>query len=309
MATNSKLGEQVRETRERQGLSLRKLAKRARVAIATLIKLEEKGNARSDSIIRIAHALGRPPDEWLQLAGHEISAARVGDIVKQLQMETTTSSFRRMDPEKWFEHLEEELRIRKSGLMCVSITSRMSISTPALQKQTLKLLQDKLHFALVAPYPPIAPNMHARIPGLVNYYNRVFTWTLELAQQVQEWFPNAKQSVKVFTPVSPSEGFLLIPPPIRVNEIRPCFTKFSGTNEFKDPRYELGTYVRFGDGRPDQWVETYSGEGQMTENNEEAFNAWRDYFRPICDAWSPDGYRAKFDSAVLGPYWSEIPIV
>jgi transcriptional regulator with XRE-family HTH domain len=290
--TNSVFAALVRKTREQQGLSQRDLVNRSGMAMKTLVNIEELGVARFDSIVRLAHSLGQSPAEWLEAAGHEISQTRIEDILKQLT-DVQNAPFRRLDPMRWFDRVESQLEARKRALICSVVTSRMPLDTPELRERSKELMEAGADIALVCPYPQATDEKYSEIPGLALYYNQVFGWTCKLARDLRQLVQDAPRRVTVFRPRTAAENLLLVPPPLRLNEIRPCMIKYAATGNLA-PRYELGTYVRFTDHRPDAWIDTYSGEGEMNERVQEAFDAWHDYLSGVIESWTPADHASKY---------------
>lgn len=78
------LAEVVRAAREREGISLRELARRARVSAGQISRIEagEVAKPSSDTLRSIARALGRYPDPLLVIAGHLTGEAAGGRLLE-----------------------------------------------------------------------------------------------------------------------------------------------------------------------------------------------------------------------------------
>lgn len=86
------IGKRLREEREKQGLTLRELARRAGVGVSTIAELEAGRRQSTTKVVELAQALAVNPD-WLQTGsgqkdvlrrGAYISADSLEDLARQM---------------------------------------------------------------------------------------------------------------------------------------------------------------------------------------------------------------------------------
>jgi transcriptional regulator with XRE-family HTH domain len=298
--TNLDFARLVLLTRENAGLKQAELAEAAGVSRRTVIQVEEQGSSRADIIIRIAGALGQKVEEWLELAGHDVSGERIRAVLNQRQRDKATPPYSRLDPIYEFERMLDRLKKHKSALMCNFVTSQVPIDRPDVFNMFVEMFKHNLTLALICPFPIAERNISLKRGRLNEYYAGAYKWALLLAGQLRERLPEYRHRIAVFSPAF-KDYAILVAPPIRVSEVRPAFIKYgSGSDEFS--QFELGAYLRFLDGRADQWIEIYGGNGDRSERIEEAFGAWHDYCADIIDSWKPTDAESSFDDAKLA-FW------
>jgi transcriptional regulator with XRE-family HTH domain len=292
----------VVQARERIGLSQSELARAAGVSPRTVAQVEREGSARADVIIRLAVALSQPPKEWLSLAGHYLSDERIRNIQKQQQRENVTPPFLRLNPKTHFDRMCERIKSYQSALMCSLVTSNISIYPKELYDSFGEMFNAGLHLALVCPFPITDSAIILNRDRLARYYMAAYSMTSEAAQRLRERFSTYRDRISVFHPAV-ANGASLVTPPLRVTEIRPAFTVYGG----QDPalrKYELGAYIKYLDGRDDQWLEIYSGDGLKSERTDEACEVWKDYCRDIIASWNPENAPYFDDNKLL--YWQRM---
>lgn len=308
-STNEAFRSAVITARKAAGLSQLELARLAGVSPKTIVQVEESGRARFDAIVRLAVALAKSPEDWLKLAGHSVSESRIKEVIEQRGPDRARQPFGRIDPVQFFSEMVSRVQKHGSALMCSCVMSNIRFDNKELFKITEDLFRAGLRLALVSPFSVTGNDIILKKPGLNRYYTRSYGWACDLGRQLQDSFPFARKQIHVFTPAQSS----LVYTPIRMDEIRPALTKYSeilpneAESEVRVPaRYELGAYVRFGDGKADRWIEIHDGNGPPTERVSEDFDAWYDYFSDIFSSWSPTEEGSDFDLSKLG-YWQLAP--
>jgi hypothetical protein len=276
------------------------LARVAGVSPKTVVQLEETGIARWDAVARIARSLDQPVQEWLKIAGHKIPMSRIEDLLRK-RPAAAVLAFPRVDPADYYQRVVDRLKIHHSALMCTCVLSNAPLATEALYQQMKDVLSAGLHFALVCPFPRGDPNFAGTKPRLNQYYSNTYTWTCILAERLRTIMPSLKNRIHVFAPKTYDEGTPLVWTPIRANELRPSFTKYSASDK-AGVKYEFGAYIRFLDGKSDSWIDIFSGEGQASSRAEEAYGPWFDYCFDICNAWTVENGNSQYDTDKLGAW-------
>lgn len=293
----------VKAARQQAGMSQGELARASSVSPKTIVKLEEGGKARSDAVIRLAAALGQPVEVWLNLSGLKVSESRIQNVLGQQQAERGTAPFPRVDPGEYFKRMRHHLENHKSGIMVSVITSRVPIDRPDLVDIFGELFAKGLTLAIACPFPVADKDIATYLPHLNGYYSRSYGWACDLAAKVEQMYEAAQRRVHVFT-LKTRDQAMLVYPPLRATDTRPALIKYSESRSddskiLVPARYAAGAYVRFTDGRRDQWLDIYDGEGEMNERTEETYGAWADYLSEIADNWMPTNHDSPFDPAKL----------
>jgi len=309
-AANAPLATAVAQARKQAALTQLELARAAGVSPKTIVQVEGAGVARSDAIIRLAVALGQSPEKWLDVAGMKIPMQRIREVIEERGPQRARPPFARIDPIGYFRQMIQRLHVHKAALMCSCVTSHIPINSEDLFKITGELYENGFHLALVCPFPAAATDLLFSKPRLSNYYNQCYTWARDLADLLQKHFPLARGRTHVFLPAQTTVG-MLVHPPIRASDLRPAMTKFaevpaSDGKGTIPARYELGSYIKYSDGKPDSWIDIYRGEDPMSERVTEAYGVWYDYFSEILENWQFDETGSKFDESKLS-FWRLAP--
>ena len=290
--TTSAFAQTVCEARKRAGQSQLQLARIAGVSPKTVAKIEETGIARFDAIVRLAKALGQPVNDWMVQSGHHVPRAKLEDILAQDRAQQIESPFSQLTPDAYMERTFRRLEEYQIGLRCVCVTAPMFLSTPAILDHVKKVINARLHFAMVSPFPVSSERFKNRYPELLAYYTSVYNWAFQAANHIKEHIPAARGRVHFFAPkVQDDRSLIPVYPPVRVSEIRPVLTQY-GYQDPKEPHrenkrlIEFGTYFHFLDHRPDHWVDVCSDEN-ATPRGIETRDMWQAYFRDILEAWTP----------------------
>lgn len=240
---------------------------------------------------------------------------KIEDVLgRRTTVTTTEMAFMRMSGEAFFKRTcdrLEKLGENSYALRCVLISSPVKVETPGLGEQIKKVIEEGMHLAIVSPYPVADTQLPLECNSLNSYYNAAFTWACKSASTLRAAvaLDAAADRIHAFMPKIPTGGAMLMPPNTRIAESRPILTLYR--DEHIGDKVELGTYIHFLDGREDEWIETYGGEGPKTPRAEEALAIWLDYFGELIRSWRPDGKkktaRAHFelDKAM---YWREAPL-
>lgn len=283
---NPDFAHKVTQLRSEAGLSQTELAESAGISPRTQAQVEKAGTARAEVIIRIGAALERPLREWVVLAGHaDVSDERIDEVVIERNREKIKPPFARIDPLLVFNRILDRVKKYEGALMCNFVTSPVAIDRPDIVDVFKKMFPLGFHLALICPFPNSEKNIGLERGYLNGYYAAAYQWTLELAENLRKAIPGIDERVSVFCPAQ-KESTILVQPPMRVSEVRPVFIKY-GVPGGRGPQYELGAYLRYLDGRPDQWIEIYDGEKEESERAVGAFRVWRDYCSDIVESWNP----------------------
>lgn len=316
--TKDSLGKALIKARTAKGLSQIDLARASGVSPRTIAKIEREGGARFDAVIRLARALAEPAENWLALAGREVSQEKIRSVLTH-DRRAPESHFEHLErtPVQFFEDVIAQLKDRGApALLCACVTTRpATLVNPAVRQKFQELLDAGVTLAVCSPYPhPSAiPRRHyTERTALVALYTQVFGWTRELGAQLGAAAPGKSNQVRVFFPRCcvasdesstdhPAHPAYLVPPPLGLVDYRPALVKYARSAAGQPEKLELGTYVRYGRGRPDQWMMLYPREGDEEDQarSNEALETWRDYFSDILRAWNATAERIHWDDDKL----------
>jgi hypothetical protein len=163
------------------------------------------------------------------------------------------------------------------------------------------MFKDGLCMAVLCPFPCNDDEMFLRRPSLHKYYNDAYGHTLRVAKRIRN-STEYKTQIAVFLPAKKGTA-TLVTPPIRVAETRPTFIKYGSPKDRTTP-CELGTYLRYFDGRDDEWIEIYGGQPEITARAEESVSAWQDYCGDIVESWDPASRSFSADKLF---FWQRVP--
>jgi hypothetical protein len=270
---------------------------------------------KPEAIARLAHALGRPVDDFLELAAITLPGEKLKTLKDQnVFLGAPLSHAQRRLPVDFL----HEVLTKMNGLpalLCVSVTSDRAIDNPDTNPIMMQLLRAGLWIAITSPYPNggyIAAHRH-RMPGLTRYYNSVFGRACSLANQLKRLVPERERQIAVMRlapqPTGESEApFRLAEVAISVTDNRPCIFYYPKNDKAETPSdVQIATYLRIGGARPDHWVISYPSEGSSDEQERAADtrDVWWDYFLDIISAWEGgrcDG-RWGLDPKDLKRFW------